>query len=42
MILLVVDVQNGFIKSQEQAKKATDIADLIKLGLLIMSLLLDL
>ena len=33
MILLVVDVQNGFIKSQEQADKVADIAELIKLKL---------
>lgn len=33
MILVVIDVQNGFIKSQEQADKATDIAELIKLKL---------
>ena len=33
MILVVIDVQNGFIKSQEQADKAADITELIKLEL---------
>lgn len=33
MILVVINVQNGFIKSQEQAKKATDIAELVGLNI---------